>query len=171
MNTSSFGWTIAPDPGGLYGPDWRWNDTVVILGHTTPFTPCTTYTVQVTSAEDKDGNPLVAGPVPNPWSFEVASCPFILLTDPTANETDVNTTQDIYIEFSDPMNASSLLWKINPDPGRWYEIWPSDTVVVIVHSDPFQPHTTYIFELTYIENIWSVPLCSYPVSWSFTTGA
>jgi hypothetical protein len=38
------------------------------LTHTTPFATCTAYTVQI-FGNDRDSNALVAGPVPNPWTF------------------------------------------------------------------------------------------------------
>jgi hypothetical protein len=172
INTSTFGWSLAPDPGGWYQEEWSANDTVVVLKHVTPFTECTMYSVTVTSADDKQGNPLVPGPVPNPWSFKIESlCPYVLYTVPTHNETNVSLTQDIIIMFSAAMNASTLSWSMTtgPDPGGWTEVWPSPDFLVLSHANPFTPSTTYIFELTYIEGENGYPLCGLPIVIEFTT--
>ena len=55
-----------------------WNsptDTVLTLTHAAPFELCTDYTVNVTG-KDLQGFSLVAGPVPNPWTFSTA-CPLL----------------------------------------------------------------------------------------------
>jgi hypothetical protein len=40
---------------------------------------------------------------------------------------------------------------------------------VLTHTNPFQPSTTYIFELTYIEGENGVPLYGLPIVIDFTT--
>ncbi len=45
-------------------------DTVLVLAHSNPFYQGNV-TFQVWCAEDMLGNPLVPGPVPNPWTFHV----------------------------------------------------------------------------------------------------
>jgi hypothetical protein len=69
MNPATFTYTCNPDPTG-----WTviWNapfNDIVTLSHT-DFTEFTLYTFTVVTAEDTFGNTLVAGAVPNPWSFE-----------------------------------------------------------------------------------------------------
>ncbi|MFQ6107197.1 MAG: Ig-like domain-containing protein [Thermoplasmata archaeon] len=170
MDTSSLSWTIAPDPGGWDPGTWLENDTLVVLNHLNPFNQCTRYMVEVWDAADKSGNPLVPGPVPNPWTFvTTAGCPYVLLSDPMNNQTNVTLWQPIIIVFSWSMNASSLVWKITPDPGGWNETWPSDTQLYLGHANPFQVNTTYIFEILYVEDIWGMPLCTLPFTLVFTT--
>ena len=170
MNTASVYWTVWPDPGGWDAPKWYENDTLMVLNHSNMFSPCTTHGAEVSSAQDKAGNPLVPGPVPNPWSFTTVSfCPYIILTDPANNQTNVSVWESIVIVFSQSMNASSLSWKIGPDPGGWNETWTSDTTLVLSHSNPYKPLTEYIFELTYVEDVWGTPLCVLPFYLSFRT--
>lgn len=64
-------WTINP-VGVTLTPSWSGGNTTLTLTHTTAFAPSTTYTVHITQARDVDGNDLVPGPVPNPWSFTTA---------------------------------------------------------------------------------------------------
>ena len=55
-----------------------WNsptETVLTLTHAAPFAACTDYTVNVTG-KDLQGFSLVAGSVPNPWTFSTA-CPLL----------------------------------------------------------------------------------------------
>lgn len=66
MDTATFTLTAVPDPGG-WGATWAQSDTVALLTHA-PFTPGTMYSLTVW-AEDTAGLALVAGPVPNPWSW------------------------------------------------------------------------------------------------------
>jgi len=170
MNTVSVYWMVTPNPGGWDAPKWYENDTLMVLNHSNPFSPCTTYAVEVTYGEDKSGHPLLPGPVPNPWVFiTVTICPYIIATYPMNNQTNVSVTADIVVVFSQSMNASSLIWKIVPDPGGWNETWTSDTTLVLSHSNPYQPLTEYIFELTYVEDVWGTPLCVLPFYLSFMT--
>ena len=69
IDTVTFTYTIAPNPGG-----WvvSWNGPTndqVTLSHT-DFSEFMAYTFTVTVADDIYGNSLVAGAVPNPWTFE-----------------------------------------------------------------------------------------------------
>jgi hypothetical protein len=76
MNTSTFSFTVAPDPGG-WSPVWSPSRTVVIspsdsvvrLDHN-PFTLQTTYTFTITTAQDVAGNPLAGAPYR--WRFSTA---------------------------------------------------------------------------------------------------
>jgi hypothetical protein len=70
IDTATFTLTAIPDPGG-WSATWTQGDTVVTLAHA-PFAPGTAYTLTVW-AEDMQGQALVAGPVPNPWSFATAA--------------------------------------------------------------------------------------------------
>jgi parallel beta-helix repeat protein len=68
MNTSSV--TVSVVPTQPFTHSWSAGDTVLTLGHTTPFMDCTMYTVSV-YGQNWNGDSLVPGPVPNPFSFTV----------------------------------------------------------------------------------------------------
>ncbi len=67
MDTGTVVVTIMPDPGGM-SMSWFANDTLLMITFN-DFAPSTVYTVTVLSGEDMAGIPIIAGPVPNPWSF------------------------------------------------------------------------------------------------------
>ncbi|MFQ5910308.1 MAG: Ig-like domain-containing protein [Thermoplasmata archaeon] len=170
MDTGSVVWTITPSVPGQWVEEWYDNDTHLLLSHTTPFTECMQYEVDVNDAIDKSGNPLVPGPVSNPWTFTTAStCPYVVLTDPSNNQTNVSIWQAIWIEFSWSMNMTTLTWSITPDPGAWSEIWPSPMQLYLYHNNSFQPNTTYVFQILYIEDLYGVPLCDLPFTLTFKT--
>jgi len=68
MNTSSV--TVSVVPTLAFARSWSAGDTVLTLSHVTPFMNCTMYTVFV-YGQDWNGDNLVPGPVPNPFSFAV----------------------------------------------------------------------------------------------------
>jgi parallel beta-helix repeat protein len=68
INIATITYTCAPNPGG-WSAVWSVGNTILTLSHTN-FLEFATYTFTVTFAEDIYGNALVAGAVPNPWSFE-----------------------------------------------------------------------------------------------------
>jgi hypothetical protein len=56
-------------------PGWSAGNTVLTLTHATaPFAAGTSYQVTITG-KDLDGNDLIAGPVPNPWTFTANNPP------------------------------------------------------------------------------------------------
>jgi len=70
INTTTLASTCVPDPGGW---SWSWSGyNTVATGTHTDFAGSTSYTFTVTAADDIGGNPLAAGPVPNPWSWTSA---------------------------------------------------------------------------------------------------
>ena len=168
MDTSTVIWTLAPDPLG-WMMNWSANETVLFLNHSNLLSQCTMYSVAVIYGEDKDGNPLVPGPVPNPWNFTTGAYPYILWTDPANGMINVPVDASIQIEFSWAMNQSSFNWTINPDPGGWSVNWVSNSTVVLSHSNPFDPSTTYVFTVLYIEDIYGMPLLGLPAEITFST--
>ncbi len=73
MSPGTVAWSVDP-PGVGLAPNWTYDDTVLTLAHATPFPLGTTVTVAV-GGNDTRGNPLVPGPVPNPWSFTTTAGP------------------------------------------------------------------------------------------------
>src|SRR5207245_5172668 len=75
-------------------------NTAPTMSHASPFAQCTQYTITV-AGNDLQGLPLVAGPVPNPWSF-TAICP---LTGP-ANLTVTLASPDIVLSWDAVIGAT-----------------------------------------------------------------
>ena len=69
MTTGSVTYTLAPDPGGV-AVAWSSGNKVATYSHTA-FAGGTPYTFQITAGNASAGTPnaLIAGPVPNPFSF------------------------------------------------------------------------------------------------------
>ncbi|MCK4456767.1 MAG: Ig-like domain-containing protein [Thermoplasmata archaeon] len=163
IDVLTFSWSFVPDPGG-WAYAWSNGNRTVTLSHAIPYMECALRTVIVTSADDVDGNPLVPGPVPNPWQFETeCPCCTILFTDPMDGELDVPLDHPITIAFSDAMNPATFVYASSPDPGSWMVTWTNgDTVVVLDHND-FEEITVYVFEIVYLEDINGIPLDAGPV--------
>jgi hypothetical protein len=170
IDQATFMWNIAPDPTG-WSAVWSNGDQTVTLCHTTPYLEDTMYTVNVTAADDLAGNPLVPGPVPNPWSFttEIVS-PWIVDTSPADGAIDVPIDASIYVNFSEAMDMGTLIYVVVPDPGGWTASWPSSTMLVLDHSSPF-PECTVITVTISGDDLQGQPLAAGPVPnpWSFTT--
>ncbi|MCJ2563406.1 MAG: Ig-like domain-containing protein, partial [Candidatus Thermoplasmatota archaeon] len=173
IDTATFMWNIAPDPTG-WSAVWSLGNTRVTLSHSVLFTQNTTYTVTVTAADDLDGNALIAGPVPNPWSFTtVCLDPYIVSTDPADAAIDVPTDYDITITFSEQIDTLTFAWNIVPDPTGWTEVWSGgDTVVTLSHATPYVENTLYTVTVTAADDMDGNVLVAGPVPnpWSFTTG-
>ncbi|HEY4739988.1 MAG TPA: Ig-like domain-containing protein [Candidatus Acidoferrales bacterium] len=94
--------------------------TVTYAGSIATFTPsatltaATSYTATITNAAtDLAGNALVAGAVPNPWSFMTGAAPdttppTITLTSPASGATGVALNAAINATFSEAMNPASI---------------------------------------------------------------
>ncbi|MFO7618280.1 MAG: ABC transporter substrate-binding protein [Thermoplasmata archaeon] len=71
MNTGSVTFSCNPDPGG-WTVSWNANNTVATFSHNY-FNDCfAEHTFEITGGTDIDGNALIAGTVPNPWSWTLA---------------------------------------------------------------------------------------------------
>ncbi|MBA3045379.1 MAG: Ig-like domain-containing protein [Candidatus Thermoplasmatota archaeon] len=76
INTGTFAYSCTPNPGG-WSATWStvtYTNDRVTMTHTS-FVYSTAYTFTVSAAQDLAGNPLVAGAVPNPWSFTTQANP------------------------------------------------------------------------------------------------
>ena len=88
MSTGTVAYTCAPDPGGWI-PSWNGpTNTILTLTHTA-FAYGTTYTFTVTGGTDVAGNALVAGAIPNPWTFTTLAAASATATGPTGGPTNV----------------------------------------------------------------------------------
>ncbi len=173
MNTQTV--VVDVNPPFQLNQQWDPNSTTSLwLTHyTNPFPSCTQFTLTV-SGSDVNGNPLVAGPVPNPFNFTTCP-PVILATNPADGAQGVNLDSPIVVTFSEPMNRSSLLytfWWSGPPPiGFNITWWQNDTVATFTHTDPL-PLCTLIQAIIDANDTDGNPLIPGPVPnpWSFTTG-
>lgn len=169
MNTTSVNWTI--DPHLDLTPSWSENDTLLTLSHIEQFNMLTLYTMEITQGRDKEGNDLVWGPVPNPWSFSTTCIQnYISFTDPSHEETDVSVNRSIIVGFMSCMEPSSLSWTIDPFIDLTPN-WSNDsTLLEFTHVSGFEDCTEYTMEV-YAEDEYGNPLLPGPVPnpWSFTT--
>lgn len=113
--TATDTFTVAVAGGGAAVPG-----TVSYAGTTATFTPTsalaisTQYTATITNAaKDLSGNALVAGAVPNPWSFTTGTssdttAPSITLTTPADAGTGVVLNATVNATFSEAMNPVTI---------------------------------------------------------------
>ncbi|MFQ6107805.1 MAG: Ig-like domain-containing protein, partial [Thermoplasmata archaeon] len=173
MSTPTVSIDVSPNPGGWGSKEWSWNESSLWWNHSLNYTTCTTVTVTIQSGQDKVGLDLI--PLPYVWTF-MTECPnpYIVWTDPYHGEINVELTRDIQIEFSDPMDTPTVSWAISPDPGGWTTAWYSnDTLLVLSHSNDFQPDTIYTVQVTGGKDKDGFDLISGPVQnpWQFKTGS
>lgn len=71
MDTSSAMFSVRCSPDSMLGwtAAWGSGDSVVTLAHIIPFQSEVTETLTIVRAYSKTGDSLIAGPVPNPWTF------------------------------------------------------------------------------------------------------
>lgn len=95
--------TLAPDPGFPFEPNWTGSDRVLTLTHAAAFPASVTFIVNV-SGIDKNGNPLIAGPAPNPWTFSTTPTP-----SPPAGLQVSRTLPDITLTWRAVAGATSYV--------------------------------------------------------------
>ena len=151
-------------------PTWTGNDKYLNLSHA-PFPEATPYNVTI-SATDLSGNPLVGGPVPNPWEFTTTSTnPKITLTDPQHLETGVPLTKAIVVDFNKPMNRSSVNEIVTPSGIAFSHTWSNgDQRLTLSHGALFLPCQLYNAQITGEDTLGN-PLIpgTVPNPWQFTT--
>ncbi|NDQ55519.1 MAG: DUF3494 domain-containing protein [Acidipila sp.] len=109
VSISTVNFTVTP-AGGAAIPG-----TVTFAGMTATFTPAanllpsTVYTAAIGGGvTDPAGNALVAGLVPNPWTFTTGTIPFVTSVVPANGATAVPLNQKVSVFFSEPMNPATL---------------------------------------------------------------
>jgi len=160
-----------PNPGG-WAVTWSGSNTVATYSHNS-FSEKTTYIFQITGGKDVIGNNLVAGSVPNPWSFTTQDFtpPQIIATSPTNGSFGIMLNRNIVVTFSEAMDTSSLNYVCSPDPGGWSESWNIGNNVVTLSHNPFAIETTYTFQINIVKDISGNDLIpsTVPNPWFFTT--
>lgn len=177
MDSSTWKWSITPDPGG-WTEMWNGALTDVVLSHSlNPFDCNMVYSVQVEYAnESTSGLGIVPGPVPNPWTFTTEACPppQIIQTSPSNGEMNVALGAPITVWFSEQIDTPTFQWTISPDPGPWTPTWnsPADDTVTLTHAaNPYDEATLYTVTVTDADDMDGTPLApgTEPNPWSFNT--
>ena len=141
-----------------------------------PFSPSTTYTVQVSGDVTSAGGVALADPYS--WSFTTANfgsgtAPSVVFTSPSAYQSNIWSNATISVAFSavlDPTTLNTATFQVidqdgNPVAGTVSYL---GNIAVFTPTDPLQPGTQYTVTLTSgIEGIDGAALVEY--SWSFTT--
>jgi hypothetical protein len=170
MDTTSVIWTISPSI--LLTDSWSGGDTVLTLNHLATFAEITRYRVNITAGREKGGLPLIAGPVPNPWSFWTAAVrPQVVRTDPADGAMAVPLDATIVVTFSETMNIASVTATIAPAvtlTRSWNS--PANTVLTLSHATAFAECTAYTVNVTGMD-LQGFRLVPGPVPdpWSFAT--
>jgi ribosomal protein S6E (S10) len=171
MNTGSVTYTCTPDPTG-WSVVWSAGDTVATYSHSVAFDENTVYTFQITAGTDAGGTPLIAGAVPNPWTFTSTGAPTITNTVPANGATGVALTADIVVTFSEPMNTGSIFIDCTPGPTAWSLVWSAgDTVATYSHAEAFEENTIYTIQILLGTDVVGNPVIAggIPNPWTFTT--
>jgi len=139
MNTGTV--TVTLTPSLTLTPAWSVGDTVLTLTHATAFTVCQSYRVDVTG-RDMDSLDLV--PSPTTWTFS-ALCdqPFLVSTSPANGATQVRSTADIVITFSEAMNIATVTNSTTPSIALVSAWSAGNTVLTLSHATPFIGITSY----------------------------
>ena len=171
MDNTTIGYVCNPNTGG-WEVNWSSGNTVASFSHNL-FNEDTNYTFQITGGKDSEGNDLVAGSVPNPWSFKTPNlaAPQIIATMPINGTIDIILGADIVVIFSETMNTASVAFTCSPNPSGWSVTWSSgDTIATYSHS-PFSSLTKYIFQITAGKDLADSDLIKgkIPNPWYFTT--
>ncbi len=160
-----------PNPGGWI-VTWSGGNTVATYSHNS-FSEKTDYIFQITGGKDITGNNLVAGSLPNPWSFTTQDFtpPQIIATSPTNASIDIILDANIVVTFNEAMDTSSLNYVCSPDPGGWSASWDVDNNVVTLSHNLFAIETAYTFQINTGKDISGNDLSpsTIPNPWSFST--
>jgi parallel beta-helix repeat protein len=171
MNTTSVTYTCSPDPVG-WSVVWSGGNTTATYSHN-DFASETNYTFNITGAKDLAGNDLVAGAVPNPFSFTTEDVvePEITSTTPVNGTVDVLITADIVVVFSEEMNTTSVTYTCTPDPIGWSVVWSGGNTTATYSHNDFNSETNYTFNITAAKDVAGNDLVAgaVPNPFNFTT--
>lgn len=170
MNTTSVSWTVIPFIDMF--PFWDSNDTNLTLLPMQLFEQLTAYSVEI-QGKDKGGNDLIAGPVPNPWTFYTGIKEHMLKsTDPYHGEVNVALTRPITVEFSRSIEVPTFSYTIIPFISLTMNWMNEDKTVMFTHSDEFESLTAYTMTVSG-NDLDGLPIQPGPIPnpWSWTTRA
>ena len=121
--------SVESSPAMTYNLAFSNGDATVTASHGAPFAICTVYTVWV-NGTDVDGNPLIGGPVPVPWTF-TTSC--TLAAPANLKVQRFGGGADIRLDWDDVTGATEYLVyyssnRFAPFPGAWTLYAPNPTI-------------------------------------------
>jgi len=173
MDISSVRYTITPAATEV---SRSWDADALLHLQFVAFNQCTHYTMRVTVALNAAGNPLVPGPVPNPWSFDiVCNAPFLTSTDPANNTGAVPVDKTIVVVFNKAMNTGTVIVNLAPGGVSFTQTWTNgNTVLTLTHSTNFidcQPYAISVDGISEDGNsmILGPGAPGVPNPWFFTT--
>ena len=167
MNTGSVSYNISPNPGGVT-PTWNGAGTQLTLAHS-DFAENTDYTVTVSAGTDLDGNGLENAPYSVSFTTVPPTPPRVQSISPADGATDVAVDASVVVNFSEPMNTSSVSYNISPNPGGVTPAWNgAGTQLTLAHSD-FAYSTAYTVSITGGTDVDGNGLENAPYDWTFTT--
>jgi hypothetical protein len=168
MEPASLYLDIEPDPGG-WTSSWR-SDFAVLTVSLDTLVENQTYTVTLSAADD-EADPLIPGPVPNPWAFTTVGIPPVILsTTPADGVGGVPITTTLSVTFSEGMDPASLVLDIEPDPGDWTPYWESGSDVLTVSLPTLTYSHTYTVTLGASDHRGNGLIPGpVPNPWAFTT--
>ncbi|MBU4591328.1 MAG: Ig-like domain-containing protein [Candidatus Thermoplasmatota archaeon] len=171
MNTGSVTYTCTPDPTG-WSVVWSAGNTAATYTYAGGLLERTIYTFQITGGTDVAGNNLVAGSIPNPWSFSTIGAPIIKNTVPVNGATGVALASTVVATFSEAMNTASVTYTCVPAVTGWSVVWSGgNTIATYSHMTPYLENTLYTFTITAGTDIAGNALVpgAVPNPWLFTT--
>jgi hypothetical protein len=186
LNTVTF--TVTPMGGAAIMGAVSFSGTTATFTPAGNLSPNTTYTANITSgAQDPIGNPLVAGPVPNPWMFTTGIAapppapPKIISTNPANGAVNVPINQKVSATFNKAMNPATITTTTFTltGPGAtavagavMYD--PASNTAIFAPTVNLAPNTLFTATVTTgAQDAAGNALVAGPVPnpWTFTTGA
>ncbi len=170
MDPATVAWTFS-DPAVSFTPSWDPAHKVLTLRHEVPYKKCAFQTIELSGKDAAHGLDLVPGPAPNPWTFSTdCSAPKVLRTTPADGAFNVPLDAGLLVEFTMPMNESTVSWTIDGGmtlTGTWDA---QDTALTLAHAVPFAPCTVYTAKVSGKDRAGLVLIPGpVPNPWSFTT--
>jgi len=172
--TVTWQWLLPAAGGPVLTAHWSSGNTMLSLTHTQAFAENAVYKIQI-FGKDLGGRDLVANPtdplIVNPWLFfTLATYPYIASTNPALGDSNVALTAPIIVDFSEPMNTTSVKWTINPNLTLSQGWTIGDARLTLSHTNPFTQCIPYTVNITQGADKYGLPLLpgSKPNPWSFT---
>ena len=116
-----------------------WDANVILHLSFIVLNQCTQYKMNITGGTDMAGNSLVAGPVPNPWVFDiVCNAPYLTSEDPAAGAGLVPVDKTVVVTFNKAMNTGTVVTNLQPPDVTFTRSWSNgNTMLTLTHSANF----------------------------------